>query len=356
MDELRYPTDTKPIVKSLLRVCLINRQDKAAMEWFKLLMTLDTSTDPYNEMIGSYISRGDGSLAVELLEKMKREGPLPDLLTYETISQSCLDIGDAEASLAWINEFRNTGATLSLAMATAYMAACNRLGKFQDAVDMVEECRRCGVRFLSSMHIQAILAYAGIKDRETTWSLFVKRLESSQPSQAILRAIAAMEGPINPTSLRLIDESIKKHGLIRPETLTWLAMGYMQLGDVASTKMIADVYEAQSERIKAVPLVRKLVVSAYCHANDIQGALDYIDKQYSLCNEPLPFKNYYATLGRAIELGSFEHVKELLKRIKKDYPKEDMSDFYKALEGIDPLAQAQAPISVQRRSSAKSKG
>eukprot|EP00842_Homolaphlyctis_polyrhiza_P000587 jgi/Hompol1/1529/HPOL_004975-RA len=302
MRQLDHNVQTDHIMRSLIRAHILAKDDQTATTWFNKMREQDpTSTKPFNVLIESLLKRnnaGDQQRVQNLIDQMKRDGPKPDLHFYEMISFQSFLSGKHQKAVEWVTEYMSLNAkSMSAKLYSVLLSVHNFAGEHIKALGYIQQMKQDGIQRTGEVYRQQIIAYAGLGNRDMAWRVYGRTASRAKPTESIVRAMVQMEGPLTPTSLASIDQSIIENHLDRFHTLSQFAIAYSQVGDLRST--MEAVRQCEITGRKTIPYLRSRIVHVYANQGDPESALNYAEAEIKSTDYRISFGLYYMMLVAA---------------------------------------------------------
>eukprot|EP00842_Homolaphlyctis_polyrhiza_P002111 jgi/Hompol1/2900/HPOL_006219-RA len=332
MRQCGYGSDEPLFSDMLMRTHAVCGNYETAMALFEKSLVHDSSIATYNKLIMAFLIGGNDKMAEALVDRMKQHSIKPNNETYEAFAKKCVTIGDFEGAGVWIKRCADSGVVFSTRLYDLSAEIAVGLKNYGLALKYIDAVRADQLRFSATTHALEIVALAGIGDRDRAWRAFGAYLQSAKPSQRVLRAMAALEGPLTPMRVAELDKQISEHGLNRRQTLNWLITGYSQIGDPSSTLYLVQICEAiENTRLR---VHRLNIVMAYIKSDNVSGAIEAIDAHIKPYKIVPSFNLYLALLDKAVSC-DLDSVGEVASRMMADHPDCSINSFYETIKA-DP--------------------
>ncbi|KAH6586798.1 hypothetical protein BASA50_000163 [Batrachochytrium salamandrivorans] len=312
----------------LMRMCQANilcGREAKGLEFFNQLLTIDRSARPYNVLAKAYFMVDHEMGMLKVIEKMLDSQTIPDSTTIAILCRFYRRSKDPATVRNHMALFKAHWGRYTPALYHIQMQVANDLCDYSAVLDLYVEMQAEKLLIGFPILEQVLLAYAGLGDMSSVWSIFSTCLISKYViSKEIRAALARTLGPLSINYDMLDLEFISIYNLIpHDQLLEHLVRGYAILGDVASVKvLIARMLETTFLKNN----VHEHAMWAFFNACDASGALEYAESLESTGGK-VNFDIWFAALVCATKYLP-DAVPQVISHIKTTYPNESTESLY----------------------------
>ncbi|KAH9270863.1 hypothetical protein BASA83_007016 [Batrachochytrium salamandrivorans] len=260
------------VIKSMVRVLIENGDSVQGMEFFQRLLRTDPSSHSYEFLIKIHLGMCNDVGVSAVLDMMRAAKKRIDMKLRHSIMEFYVMRSDVASMEKLLCEYVGDDKAVQIARERIQMQLFNIKGEYTSALDIARSLSDKPTAEYRWLRSEQLISYAGLSDHDSMWAT-VAQLET--PQYISFRGVNSMAkslGPVSDTAaLDSLEDSMKKYNISVLPCIARLALGYANMGDVASVTTLLTKQESMGSKLTLE--AHNLPILAHYMSNDIDNAV-----------------------------------------------------------------------------------